>query len=152
MFLDHSVKLSEAFQLVDAGSRKKRGGKKKNRSGNRTNVEDKQNEGTKKNTKELPLCLYEPHKQRGFLHMLRDCRDCPDEEKKRLLSELAAQKAKDGPSRSTRFQQSTTRSIGSSFQDDSTKSTAGRISCLHNLPGCSITLSDSNTSIECHGR
>lgn len=91
MILDHAVNISEAFQLVEAGLRKKRDERKKNRYGNKSgNRNDKRIEGTIKTTKELPLYIYGPKKKRGFCHMLRNCRDCPDEEKKRLLSELAA--------------------------------------------------------------
>lgn len=60
--------------------------------------------------------------------MLRYCRDCPEEKRKLLLSELAAQKEKDGPSRSTRSQNTTKHSNCIVYYDaDLTISTAGRI-------------------------
>ncbi len=41
----------------------------------------------------VPVCLYEPHKAKGIKHWLSDCRNCPDEEKAKLLEKYRKEKA-----------------------------------------------------------
>lgn len=45
---------------------------------------------TSKKTK--PICLYPPHKAKGFRHYLKDCRDCPDDQKDKLFEEICEHK------------------------------------------------------------
>lgn len=127
-FLKHSIRLAEAFQIVDSGPTSKNndgcggngrnGGHNGGRGGSRDGGPGRgwgarrsgsgnqgggnsANETDGKND-EIPLFLWEPHKRKGLRHLLRDCRQCPPEEKKVLYTKLAEEKMRDGPSRSTR--------------------------------------------------
>lgn len=108
-FTAHAVKLSEAFQLVDAGLAKSpdtNNLKQKNPENNRCENNSGSSNATTstKSDRELPICPFGPHRSRGLHHLLKDCGNCPDEEKKELFKQLAEEKAKTGPSRSTRSQ------------------------------------------------
>ena len=107
-FLKHATRLSEAFQLLDNGKPSSQSSPsskphKQGRSGNRQKEHENKKTQTK-STRSLPICLYGPHKERGLRHLLRDCRECPEEEKEKLFKAYADEKAKTGPSRSTRGQ------------------------------------------------
>lgn len=41
---------------------------------------------------DLPKCLYEPCKKKGYRHYIRDCKFCPESEKEKLLQEYKANK------------------------------------------------------------
>lgn len=40
-----------------------------------------------KQSQNLPVCLWPPHAVKGWRHKIMDCRDCPEDEKKRLLDD-----------------------------------------------------------------
>lgn len=46
--------------------------------------------------KETPLCLWEEHKKKGIRHLLRNCKDCPKDEKDRLFNDLRTEKKTTG--------------------------------------------------------
>ena len=49
--------------------------------------------GSTKTPKKLtPVCLWPPHKEKGLRHYLKDCRECPKEEKDKLFDKLRAGK------------------------------------------------------------
>lgn len=159
-FLKHSIRLAEAFQIVDSGPPTKRGGKDRgasknnSRSGNKGNQDANKSEtSNRKKSDNKPICLWPPHKERGLRHFLRECRDCPEEEKSRLLAERAKEKAKDGPSKSTRGQ---TVDRGDAAASSSSKPTAGRLQTsaidFPNSPSCPIVVSDGTTSLNGTGR
>lgn len=39
-----------------------------------------------------PICPYPPHKDKGFRHYLKDCKDCPSDVKDKLFEELRCKK------------------------------------------------------------
>ncbi|CAN8076723.1 unnamed protein product [Agarophyton chilense] len=53
-----------------------------------------------KSSNQKPICPYPPHKEKGQRHFLKDCRDCPKEEKDKLFEELRSVK-KEGVKRTT---------------------------------------------------
>lgn len=155
-FLKHSVRLAEAFQLVDCGPPEKteKSDKKSrasnSRSGNRDgNNGSRDSTDTKKDKGDLPLCLWEPHRAKGFRHLLKDCRDCPQEEKKALFEKRTQDLAKDGPASSTRSKAALGNASGPS------KPTTGRLTHPVNLassPSCPIVVSDGLATLRGHGR
>lgn len=50
--------------------------------------------------KQKPVCPYPPHKAKGLRHFLKDCRDCPKDQKDKLFEEFRASK-KDTVKRTT---------------------------------------------------
>lgn len=78
-FLSHTVKLSEALQIVDSGPR---GHPKTERTDNRLeNLGALPNTDAKSGTeRELPLCLYEPCQKQDLRHLLKHCKVCPKNE------------------------------------------------------------------------
>lgn len=165
-FLRHAIRLAEAFQIVDAGPSHKKNRKEDNatpsnskgRSGNTDNKESGKKQKSNKKTEDLPICLWPAHAERGIRHYLKDCRACPDDEKKRILLERAAEKAKDGPSKSTRAQNSTTHGTSGTASGSGTISrpTTGRLQhnkiAFTSTPSCPITISDGNVSVKGTGR
>lgn len=158
-FLKHSIRLAEAFQIVDSGPSNKKNRKadsvmqnrpNKSRSGNKTDKDSNKKPLQGKKTSDLPVCLWPPHAERGIRHYLKDCRACPEEDKKRIIQEKAAEKAKDGPSKSTRSQTSAATSATSQ------RPTTGRLQqnkvTVSSGPSCSIIISDGNVSVQGTGR
>ena len=43
--------------------------------------------------KKLPICIWPKHKEQGVRHHLRDCKDCPKDEKDKLFDDLRKSKA-----------------------------------------------------------
>ena len=112
-FMRHAIKIAEAFQLVDNGKpRSERAPTRPRGTGNNeTNKTLKtrtRNEQTNTTNKNIPFCLHPPCKSKGLRHYMRDCRSTTDDEKKTLLKALSEEKARTGPSRSTRSQTRTT--------------------------------------------
>ena len=102
-FLDHSLKLSDAFQLLDPGNQRKVKTPhvphpNRTRSGNHT----PESPGNSSSQSNVPLCLWPPHRARGLHHLLRNCRECPPDVKRELLAKRASQLPNDGPSYNTR--------------------------------------------------
>lgn len=146
-FLKHAVKLSEAFQTVDNGPKKKKKLNDANRSGNPgENPPDK----NKDKNREQPLCLWEPHRKAGLRHLLRHCKECPPEEKKRIREQIAKEKAKTGPAKSPRAQ------IAQQAEQEKHKKDppkiAARISNQQGTAACQITLKDDSATLPCVGR
>lgn len=46
--------------------------------------------------RELPLCLWEPHRKAGVSHYLKHFKECPSDEKKRIRDQLGAEKPSPG--------------------------------------------------------
>lgn len=140
----HAIKLSEAFQVVDNGIRKKKGPSKdrpKRGGGGDVSAPDTMTptspKSPKKSTKKAPICPYEPHKSKGYHHWLKDCTACTEEEKTALFKQLADEKAATGPSKSTR---------GQKQRDDPKHPVAGRLQ-----PTIGKTISSSFTVTLCDG-
>lgn len=107
-FMSQTIKLSEAFHLVDCGpTAKSQNQNKKSREsrkldmhpGNTDDTHTRKQEKREKyelNKKKLPIRLCAPHKEKGFCHFLKDCTSCPKHEKKDLLHRLVAEKALTG--------------------------------------------------------
>lgn len=116
-FMKHSIDIADAFQKVDTGapnlndrsnlkSRRTRKGRSVNKDDAINNAGEIKNEN--KQDKNLPLCLYGPHRFKGYRHLLRNCTSCPEDEKKSLLKAHAEEKAQTGPSKSRRAQKAAT--------------------------------------------
>lgn len=45
-------------------------------------------------TKMKPICPFPPHKAKGLRHYLKDCRECPDDQKDKLFEEMGEQRNK----------------------------------------------------------
>lgn len=110
-FFKHAQNLSDAFQLVDSGVLNEE--KPGSTSGKRVEKVRKGANNFSANcsappktapTHDDPVCLGPPHAERGISHRLKDCRACPDNEKKELLQAFTKDRCKVGPSRSTRGQ------------------------------------------------
>lgn len=96
-----------------------------------------------------PLCLWELHRVCGIRHSLRDCRYCPENLKKTLFVNLAAERVNDGPSRSTR-----PHTLGKllDYHVTPTVSKIGRLqsnskSFQNSSPSCSVVINDGLASI-----
>lgn len=146
-FLQHAVRVAEAYQLVDCGppQRRDRGNNRnKSRSGNKANNNDTVNTISKKKTTpqsdKTPLCLWPPHTAQGIRHYLKHCPDCPENEKRRLLREHHGELAKTGPARSTRSQLPTTGRL------------LTRAVSVSDSPSCPIEVSDGIASLSGTGR
>ena len=109
--MNHAIRLSVAFQIVDNGPNRKRSefhlGKPKRggnpeKSGARSPKSDKGRPGSRERVRKLPFCPHKPCKDTGSRHWVVDCTDATDAEKSKYLSEIAAAKARTGPSNSTR--------------------------------------------------
>ena len=154
-FLLHAVKVSEAFQIVDAGRRKRNRNDGKDADKNQTG---KTSPGIPKpepdGSTEVPLCLWPPHATKGYRHLLKDCKKCPPEEKKKLLAARAAKLAETGPHSGLRSAKTNGSSSTQSPDDKySPKAhTTGRLTNIHSSPGCLFTLSDNDAEVTCKGR
>ena len=75
-FLLHVVKVSKAFQIVDAGRRKRNRNDGKDADKNQTG---KMSPGIPKpepdGSTEVPLFLWPPHATKGYRHLLKDCKN-----------------------------------------------------------------------------
>lgn len=147
-FLKHAVRLSEAFQLVDVGPRRKPKKNPRNRSGNPDHL---QTEPSKDSDSTTPLCLFEPCRKKGIRHFLRHCKACPPEEKKRIREDLAAKKAASGPASNTRSK-TANQNLPDQTSNNKHPPTARRVAHLDSSPSCTIVLHDEDTSIQCQGR
>ena len=107
-FMAHSIKVSEAFQIVDSGPKKNK--KNGHRSGNDQNHGSRNDKSSpsrgsanhktgsvNKNKRPTPDCPYGPCKDKGLKHLIKDCPDSSRTEKDQLYAALTAAKAKDGP-------------------------------------------------------
>lgn len=82
--------------------------------------------------------------------MLRHCKECPEDEKKRLRKNIAAEMAKTGPSKSTRSQ--VTKESEQQKDKQQTPKTAGRLSTMHASTACDITVKEDDATLPCVGR
>ncbi len=61
----------------------------------RTDLLSKSEDTTKKrNDRKKPICLFPPHKEKGFRHFLDDCKDCPPDQKSKLIENYKANRNK----------------------------------------------------------
>lgn len=98
---EHAKKISEYFLLIDGESSDEEAPSKpqRNMSINRQGAKgEKMTSGSSMD----PICLWGPHKVRGILHRLRDCRERPESERKSLFEDLSRNKASDGSAKNTR--------------------------------------------------
>ena len=167
-FMKHAVHVSEAFQRVDSGPdfKKKRSGRHGNQQNRSGGHQDRKphggysrhkHPGTGPRTKRAyPDCPFGPCKGKGLKHLIKDCPDASVADKDRMFAELAANRAKDGHSKSTRRQKAS--AIGSRNGTPKADGTAGRLSekvqhgTLHSHPSCPITVSDGQAAIKAIGR
>lgn len=155
-FMNHAVRLAEAFQLVDSGRPKRLNQKDKSlrsstsRSGNSSQGKDGNDERPqhvkkpKKDSQE-PVCLWPPHKSKGIRHLLKNCPECPADKKAALLKQRAEELVKDGPSKSTRGQGAHPGPAIGRLQPP--KPATSRHS-----PSCAIQVSDGSASVNGTGR
>eukprot|EP00737_Agarophyton_chilense_P001240 gb/GEZJ01001384.1/.p2 GENE.gb/GEZJ01001384.1/~~gb/GEZJ01001384.1/.p2 ORF type:complete len:297 (-),score=23.80 gb/GEZJ01001384.1/:4742-5632(-) len=100
-FIKHAVKLAEASQTLDAGSRFEMNGARPHGRHELKN-KSKGSSSTGDGARRFPICLFAPHKSKGIRHLVKDCRACSEDEKKVLLQRWAVERAKDGPAENTR--------------------------------------------------
>lgn len=55
---------------------------------------DTGNDGAPKPSRKAPVCLWPPHKEKDLRHFLRDCRNCPEDEKRALLKKNREEREK----------------------------------------------------------
>ena len=172
-FMAHTIKVSEAFQILDSGPKKNRNNG--HRSGNDQNHGSrnhksspshgglKHNTGSVNNNKRpTPDCPYGPCKNKGLRHLIKDCRDSSRMEKDQLYAALTAAKAKNGSSRSTRSRKAadkTSKNTDNGKEGTKSDGTAGHLtnkgkSVTFNAhtPSCSSTVSDGRSSHQTTGR
>lgn len=156
-FMAHCLKLSDAFQLLDVGPafcKTHNVNAKETKNMKYIRMKDQAPEGSsstklfkepvmKRELREAPLCLYEPQKNRGVRHYLRDCPDCPKEEKKKLLDDNFAERGKDGPAANTRARQRDG-NVGRIPKNNTTIENGDT--------SCSVILADGKTTITATGR
>lgn len=161
-FINHAIKLSKSFQLVDNGPEKTSPNKtskdkttksQKGRGGNNNGKSNASSTSSDRSSSNLPVCLYGPHKAKGYRQLLRDCTACPDDEKKSLLKARAEEMAKDGPSKSTRGQ----KAAAQASSDSNAKAggnVAGRLKPSTNQHTSSffVTVTDGSESMTASGR
>ena len=164
-FMKHSIRISEAFQMVDTGPKQtKSESHRSSRSGNKSNRTPNGNtiprigSSHRSHSRPLPDCPHGPCKSKGLKHLIKDCPDATPEEKDRMLKELSAAKARDGPARSTSSQASAAASNQSEKSATKTSGTAGRLCRPRKIqkdnlgkPSCPMILSDGLASLERHG-
>lgn len=164
-FFKHAQKIADAFALVDNGSSQdgnvdtpntNSGGSSSRRT--RSNGNNGRNGGTppsdkpsKKTNKDLPICLWPPHRERGIRHRLKDCRDCPDAEKKGLFEELSREKASDGPAANTRSKSTDKDETKKEYASGNPK-TGRLVTKTDRSPKCTMTLCDGTTTMDAVGR
>lgn len=129
---DHALDISDAWKKVEMipkhVTRKFPSATFSNRGGSKPPVkEEKKFEKNQKigKTRTPPICLNPPCKAKGKRHWLDDCTDCTADEKLRIRKEHAAEKARDGPSKSTRAQNAA--SFFKSEDNKKERGTAGRL-------------------------
>lgn len=98
-FLQHAIKLTEAFQLVRCGhpsSKLRRVEETKKRSGNRKTPNNRNSQGnnsqpgnsnTKQKSIQALVCLREPNKRLGTRELLKDFPGCLEDDKSRILKD-----------------------------------------------------------------
>ena len=131
-FMEHCIRLSEAFQILDNGPGKKREesrNQKPKRGGNndkspKTDFGNKPKQGGQ-SKRQAPPCPHPPCKAQEDRHWIRDCRKSTDEQKSTYLADIAASKSRDGPSLSTRSHTSDKKS--ESTDTSKGRPTAGRM-------------------------
>lgn len=111
-FPKHAKTVSDAFQLVDSGilndlsggSSKANDAYKSHKNGAKKSNDPRKNAIKQTENRDEPLCHWEPHCAGGVCHRLHDCRYCSANLKKTFSKNLEAERAKVGPSKSTRSQ------------------------------------------------
>lgn len=82
--------------------------------------------------------------------MLRDFKEFPEDVKKRLRKNIAAENAKTGPSKSIHSQ--VAKKSEQQKDKQQTPKTAGRLSTMDSSAACKITLKDDDATLPCMGR
>ena len=161
-FMKHAMDLSDAFQKLDVGPRREDKSKKVRSPGSgpgwtqtppsSPSAKPKSNRSKGANDR-TPLCLYSPCKEKAYRHYLKNCPNCPVDEEARLFEELAREKAKDGPARSTRFQKA---KQTEKVKTEKIFGTAGRLGSQQvkssESASCPITVFDGQVSVSISGR
>ena len=160
-FMKHAIELSVAFEKIDSGPPKSRQSekdsekpKKDNSSGSRTGSSSSKagvKSDGKRDKKQPPgPCPLPKCKGKNRLHWISDCTESTDAEKKKFREELAAQKASDGPSKSTRGQKAEAAAAAKSVGrlKDGKSNADGN----NDNPSCRMTVQDIRTSLDIIGR
>lgn len=160
-FMRHAVKLADAFQLVDNGRRRGQN------QGPRRNRTDKRGDGGSSSSKsdssgkkpavqktakrEAPPCPFVECKKIGERHWINDCGKSNEHEKSAMRAKIAADKIRDGPSRSTRSQAGKGNNKASGTSARLTSDKVSNPTSTHGDP-CDVTVQDGNASIQSIGR
>lgn len=113
-FMNHSIKPSEAFQLVEnepptksTVTWKLRGNRGLRKKDDKEYIYKYKNSSTGRggtdsaNKRNGPVSLYTLHQAKGIRHFLHDCKACPEPEKKAINQQFNDKRAATGPTRST---------------------------------------------------
>lgn len=159
-FMQHAVKLSIAFEIVDIGPRRDRASSTDSRrNGNRSTDRDS-TKGTPQSSnnsrqnnrpkKFIPACPFPSCMRQKLMHWIDDCPKANDAEKRQMKKDLAAKRAQDGPARSTRGQKTRVRFA----EDAASRGTTGRLSNTADVDtsSCIVTVSDGLASLDTAGR
>lgn len=134
------------------GGGRSRGGRG---GGNKNNNNTGSGAGTKtEGTRETPINFWDPRKRQGIRHFLKDCPDCPKEEKKALYTKHHEER-RSAPSASTPSQKQTETPTQAATSALSVKPTTGRIHKHINprgSPSCTIIGTDGSASHTGTGR
>lgn len=157
-FMRHATDLSDAFERVDTGpprarkhdrgdhrgKNEKSTGQKGTSSGTAGLKADKKSGKQPKKQPPGP-CPLPPCKGKNRIHWISDCTESTEEDKKTYRDELAASKARDGPSRSTRSQTAEASKSVKRVQAGTDANDKGQ-------PSCRMTVQDNSTSLDITGR
>lgn len=64
----------------------------KNRGSTKDGTASIDSPNSSSSAKKKPICLYPPHREKGFRPYLKDCKECPNEQKEKLFEDFRAQK------------------------------------------------------------
>lgn len=108
--MKHCLELKSAFQKLYIGPTKVHystlvDNEKNNADGSSSSNKIAEQQKTKTTLREPPLCLYAPCRLQGLRNLLRNCENCPFEEKKALLDHHFADRQNTGPAAYTRSNQ-----------------------------------------------
>ena len=166
-FLKHAVRVSEAFQLVDTGPNARpktdrsttsnRGGNQDS-TGSRPSGNSPTASRSSKRSSSAPDCPFGVCKTKGLKHWIRNCPNATETEKQRMLEDIAAAKARNGPHSSTRSK-TVSSGAGSSRSETKSSNVVGRMTKkkttdrkAFNTPSCPVTVSDGRESITATAR
>lgn len=95
--------------------------------------------GNGKGKLEIPLCLWKTHAENGWRHYMKNCKQCPPEEKIKLLKERSEQIRKNSPASNARSQTDGKTADGKTAPSPG-KSITDRVAHLTKNPSCDQSL------------